>query len=653
MIEVGATEVPLIARAKLFGNPTQTQGRLSPDGKWLSWLAPRDGVLNIWLAPASDLSQARALTAEKARPIPAHFWAPDSSVVLFWNDKAGDENFLLYGVDVATGAGRAYTPFENTQVRIMAVSRRVKDRILIGLNNRDPHWHDIYSLDLASGGLTLVFKNEGYGDFWAGQNLTLRVVSKTLQDGSVGFFRIDDGTVESEPFAAAGPDDAMTTLPLWFTSDDSTLYWKDSRGRDTTALIAKDIANGSSTVLAENPKADISDFLSDPETGVVQAYATHYLRNEWMALDPVIAADLAYLKSELKGDIAVTSQTDASDAWTVEVDSVTAPIATYCYDRTTKALTKLFVSRPELENQTLAIMIPIEIQSRDGLTLVSYLTLPPGSDSNGNGRPDKPVPMVLCVHGGADRDAYGYNRFHQWLANRGYAVLSVNFRGSTGFGKAFISAGNLEWGGKTHDDLIDAVDWAIAAGIAAADKVAIMGGSYGGYATLVGLTFTPDRFACGVDICGPSNLNTLLDALPPYWAAYKPIFQKHVGDPTTEEGRRLLHDRSPLFKVDAIKKPLLIVHGANDPRAKRAESDQIVNAMAKKGIPVTYILFPDEGHGFGRPENWLAFTAAAEQFLAACLGGRAEPIGGAIKASSATVPHGADFTPGLAEALAP
>jgi dipeptidyl aminopeptidase/acylaminoacyl peptidase len=652
--KTSATEVPLIARAKFFGNPTRAQGRLSPDGKWLSWLAPRNGVLNIWLAPASNPSEARALTAEMTRPIRDHSWAPDSSMVLFTKDKGGDENFLLYGVDIGTGAERPYTPFENTRVRIAAVSARVKDRILVGLNNRDPRWHDVYSLDLASGALALVLTNEGYGDFWADQNLTLRIVSKPRDDGGVAFFRVNDGTVESESFASAGFDDEMTTSPLWFTADGRTLYWQDSRGRDTAALIAQDVASGNLTVLAENSKADISGFLSDPETNVVQAYATNYLRNEWTALDRAIRADLAYLEAELKGDLSVTSQTDANDAWIVEVDAAAAPVATYRYDRTTKALAKLFVSRRELEGETLAAMIPIEIRSRDGLTLVSYLTLPPASDPNGNGRPDKPVPMVLLVHGGPwSRDVYGYYGLHQWLANRGYAVLSVNFRGSTGFGKAFVSAGDLEWGAKMHDDLIDAVGWAVAAGITTPDKVAIMGQSYGGYATLVGLTFTPDRFACGVDIVGPSNLNALLGSSPAYWTADERSVQKRVGDPTTQEGRQLLHDRSPLFKAEAIKKPLLIGQGANDPRVKQSESDQIVNAMAKKGIPVTYVLFPDEGHGFARPENRIAFFAAAEQFLAAFLGGRAEPIDGAIKVSSATVPHGAAFTPGLVEALAP
>jgi dipeptidyl aminopeptidase/acylaminoacyl peptidase len=649
-----AAEIPLIPRAKFLSNPTWMQARLSPDGKWLSWLAPRDGVMNIWVAPGSDLAKARALTAERTRPIRDHFWAPDSSMVLFTNDRGGDENFLLYGVDVAAGAERAYTPFEKATVRITAVSSRVKDRILIGLNNRDPRWHDLYSLNLASGTLTLVLKNEDYDEFWADQDLNLRIVSKPRGDGGVSFFRVNDGTVESEPFASAGLDDARTTSPLWFTADGSTLYWQDSRGRDTAALIAQDIASGRFTVLAENSKVDISGFLSDPETNVVQAYATNYLRSEWTALDPVIHADLDYLKTQLTGDISVTSQTDANDAWTVEVDSATAPIATYRYDRTTRALNKLFVMRPELVGETLAAEIPLEIRSRDGLTLVSYLTLPPSGNPNGNGRPDKPIPMVLLVHGGPwERDEYGYDGLHQWLANRGYAVLSVNFRGSTGFGKAFVSAGDLEWGAKMQNDLIDAVDWSIAAGITTADKVAIMGPSYGGYATLAGLTFTPDRFACGVAMFAPSNLNALLDTIPLSWSAGKVTLEKRIGDPTTEAGRQLLRDRSPLSKVESIDKPLLIGQGANDPRVKHEESDQIVNAMAKKGLPVTYVLFPDEGHSFARPENRLAFFAAAEHFLGKWLGGRVEPIDGAMKASSATVPHGAAFIPGLAEALAP
>ena len=324
----------------------------------------------------------------------------------------------------------------------------------------------------------------------------------------------------------------------------------------------------------------------------------------------------------------------------------------YIFDRQTKTLTQLYVSRPELEGAPLQAMHTRALQARDGLTLPSYLTLPPGSDPDGDGKPAVAVPMVVFVHGGPwGRDGYGYNAIHQWLANRGYAVLAVNFRGSTGFGKSFIAAGNLQWGRKMHDDLIDAVEWAIKEGIAARDKVAIMGGSYGGYATLAGLTFTPSTFACGVDIVGPSNLETLLKTIPPYWTALLEQFHHRMGNPHTEEGRALLRERSPLYSAGNIVRPLLIGQGANDPRVNQAESDQIVDAMKTKGIPVTYILFPDEGHGFARPENSIAFYAIAENFLSACLGGRAESIGDTIKASSAKVLEGAKFTPGLEIAI--
>jgi dipeptidyl aminopeptidase/acylaminoacyl peptidase len=293
-----------------------------------------------------------------------------------------------------------------------------------------------------------------------------------------------------------------------------------------------------------------------------------------------------------------------------------------------------------------------EIKARDGLTLVSYLSLPPGSDANGDGIPDAPVPLVLNVHGGPwARDDYGFDPEHQWLANRGYAVLGVNYRGSTGFGKSFINASNKEWAGKMHDDLLDAVEWAVAQKITTADKVAIYGGSYGGYATLVGLTFTPHTFACGVDIVGPSNLATLLATIPPYWKSFFEEFATRVGDPRTEEGKKLLEERSPLTRVDAIKKPLLIAQGANDPRVKQAESDQIVQSMKDKGLPVTYVLYPDEGHGFARPANRTSFYAIAEGFLAQCLGGRYEPVGDDFKGPNVQVPEGAQHVPGLPDAL--
>lgn len=643
---------PLIERARLFGNPSKVQARLSPDGKWISWIAPRDGVLNIWVAPFGDPTNARPLTAETTRPIRSYFWAPDSSQILFVNDKGGDENFLLYSVDPVSRGQRALTPFEKTRVEIVATSDHVPGRILVGLNNRDPRWHDVYSLDLKTGKLSLVLQNNGYAGFIADESLALRIASKEREDGGTDYFHVTGTKVDPRPYVSVGLDDGLTTGPAGFTTDGKTLYWTDSRNRDTAALFAQDVTTGKMTLIASDPRADIGGVMADPETGRVQAYSVDYLKDHWTALDPAIGADLNWLRAQLNGEPIVTSRTRADDRWTVAVDPVVAPAATYLFDRKAGTLTRLFVSRPELEGAPLVAMHPQEIRSRDGLTLVSYLTLPKDADADGDGKADHPVPMVLLVHGGPwARDDYGYDGEHQWLANRGYAVLSVNYRGSTGFGKRFTTAGNLQWGTRMQDDLLDAVDWAVRQGVTTRGKVAIMGGSYGGYATLAGLAFTPTAFTCGVDIVGPSNLQTLLKTIPPYWEAGRQQFYKRMGDPTTEAGRKLLAERSPLNSADKIVRPLLIGQGANDPRVNKAESDQIVAAMAARNIPVTYVLFPDEGHGFARPENNIAFNAVTENFLQTCLGGRSEPIGDALRASTAQVPHGADFAAGLSKAL--
>ncbi|MET0370904.1 MAG: S9 family peptidase [Sphingobium sp.] len=643
---------PLIERQKLFGNPARAQLRISPDGKWLSWLAPRDGVLNVWVAPASDPAAAKPVTSEKDRPIGQHSWTADSAMILYVQDKGGDENFLLYGVDIPSGKERLLTDFQKTRVQIVGTSTTIKDRILVGINNRDARWHDIYSLDLKTGTLTEIIKGDGYQGFLADNGLNLRLALRPNAAGGSDFFRVTGGKVEDKPFASTTLEDALTTQPAGFTTDGKTLYWLDSRGRDTAALLAQDVASGKTSLIAENAKADIGEAMTDPVTGEIEAYSVEYLTTQWTATDPDVGASLDWLRSKLKGDFSVTSRTTDDSVWTIYNDPVTAPPAAYLYDRKGKTLTQLYVTRPDLAGAPLVPMYPREIKARDGLTLVSYLTLPPGSDADGDGVPDKPVPMVLFVHGGPwARDGFGFNPYHQWMANRGYAVLSVNYRGSTGFGKSFITAGNLQWGLKMHDDLIDAVDWAVKAGVAAKGQVAIMGGSYGGYATLAGLAFTPDAFACGVDIVGPSNLETLLKTIPPYWTAGIEQFHQRMGNPNTPEGLKTLKAASPLYKADQISKPLLIGQGANDPRVNQAESDQIVAAMKAKNIPVTYVLFPDEGHGFHKPANNIAFNAVAENFLSACLKGRAEPIGDTVKQSTAKVPEGAGFTPGLEAAM--
>ena len=643
------SEFPLIPRDALFGNPTRAGGQISPDGKWLSWLAPKDGVLNVWMAPINDPDGGKAMTKATDRPIRQYFWAPDSQSLLYIQDKGGDENFLLYGVDIATGKETSLTPFENTRVMLIGGSESIRDKLLVGLNNRNPTFHDVHLLDLNSGELTLVIENEGYAEFMADDTLTVRMAMRQNEAGGTDYFHVIDNVVELEPFSSTATEDSLTTNPAGYTRDGSTLYWLDSRGRDTAALFAQDMATDETTLIAQDDKADIGGTIRNKKSGEIQAYSVNYLKTKWTSIDPEIGAALAWLRERLDGEFGVQSRTEDDRIWIVWNDPLTAPTRTFIYDRAAQTLTPFYVTRPELEGAPLQPMHMLEISSRDGLTLPSYLTLPPGSDREGNGRPSQPVPMVLLVHGGPwARDGYGYDNIHQLLANRGYAVLSVNFRGSTGFGKHFLNAANKQWGLKMHDDLIDAVNWAIDSGIAQADKVAIMGGSYGGYATLAGLTFTPDVFACGVDIVGPSNLETLLETIPPYWAPMVKIFHERMGNPATEEGLALLKAASPLYKADQITKPLLIAQGANDPRVKQAESDQIVGAMKEAGIPVTYVLYPDEGHGFAKPANSIAFFAIAENFLAECLGGRAEPLGDVLEPSTAEVIEGAEHVAGFA-----
>lgn len=650
LLAADINSVPLIERAKLFGNPVKANGQISPDGKWLSWIAPREGVLNVWIAPIDNPDAAKPMTNDRERPVREYFWSPDSSEILYVQDKGGDENFLLYGVDVTTGKQTTLTPFKKTAAEIVGISNRHKDRILVGLNNRDPRWHDVYSLNLKTGKLSLVQKNNGYSSFLADNDLKLRIASKARDDGGTDFFRITNGVVEPKPFATVALEDSLTTAPAGFTADNKTLYWIDSRGRNTAAIVAQDVASGEKTVVAENAKADIGGTLVNPKTLKIEAYLAEYLKPEWTALDPQIGQALKWLEYNLHASPVVQARTDKDDKWIVSVDPVVEPASVYLFDRTNAKLTKLYTGRPELVEAPLVPMWPVEIKSRDGLTLPSYLTLPANADANKDGKADQPVPMVLFVHGGPwSRDSYGYDPYAQWLANRGYAVLQVNYRASTGFGKDFVTAGNLQWGKKMHDDLIDSVDWAIKSGVTTPDKVAIMGGSYGGYATLAGVTMTPDKFTCGVDIVGPSNLFTLLQTIPPYWEAIKQQFYQRMGNPTTEEGRALLKAASPLTYVGQIKRPLLIGQGANDPRVNERESNQIVDAMKAKNIPVTYVLFPDEGHGFARPSNNIAFNAVSENFLASCLGGRAEPIGDAVKDSSAKIVEGAKYVKGLAD----
>jgi dipeptidyl aminopeptidase/acylaminoacyl peptidase len=638
----------LIARAALFGNPVRTQARLSPDGRYISFLAPKDGVLNVWLAPFATLDAARPITNDKTRGIREHHWAFTGSHVLYMQDEGGDENWRVLSVDVESAAQIDLTPLSGVQAQIVGLSATRPRVALIGLNDRKPEWHDLFEIDVVTGERTLVETNEHeFAGYLEDLELAPRLAVKTLADGGGELFRRTGAGWES--FLEYGPADSLTTRPL-IVEGDGTALMLSALGRDKAALIRIELASGTQNVIGHSERADIADVWLDPRTRELQAFAVDYLTSEYTPLTRAAARDIEILRGALGMQFSVTSRTLDDNTWVVVVDDPARAPSNYLYHRASARVTKLFDQRPELVDAPLQPMQALEIRARDGLTLVSYLTLPAGS---AGGRPNKPVPMVLDVHGGPwARDNYGFNPEHQWLANRGYAVLTVNYRGSMGFGKSFVNAGDGEWAGKMHDDLLDAVAWAVAHKIAQADKVAIYGGSYGGYAALVGLTFTPNEFACGVDLVGPSNLITLLESIPPYWKAFFEDMARRVGDPRTEAGKALLNARSPLSHVERIKQPLLIVQGANDPRVKQAEADQIVAAMKAKNLPVTYALYRDEGHGFARPQNRLSFYAIAEAFLSKYLGGVFEPIGADFDDSSVIFPEGAALVPGLSAAVA-
>jgi len=643
--------IPLIPREVLFGNPERAAARISPDGSMISFLAPVDNVLNVWVAPRGDIAAAKAVTHDTKRGIRGYFWAYDSNHILYTQDTGGDEDWHVYSVNLKTGETKDLTPIPKVNAQIEGVSEKFPHEVLIGLNDRTPELHDIYRVNIDTGERTLVQENPGFTGFLTDDDFKVRFGLMVEPDGSQKLQKPNDAQGWDE-FLTIPFDDSMTSSPAGFDKTGNILYFVESRDRDTGALTAIDLTTNKQTVVAEDPRADVGGAMAHHTEKTIQAVAFTYARREWKVLDPSIQPDLDFLKTVHDGEFEITSRTLDDKLWTVAFLTDDGPVLYYLYDREAKKAEFLFANRDDLKGLPLVHMHDVIIKSRDGLNLVSYLTLPPGSDPDGVGRPSKPVPLVLNVHGGPwARDEWGFDPEAQLWANRGYAVLNVNFRGSTGFGKSFVNAGVKEWAGKMHDDLLDAVQWAVSEKIADPERIAIMGGSYGGYATLVGLTFTPDVFACGVDIVGPSNLQTLLSTLPEYWKPMRPMMTRMMGDPDTPEGLKLLEERSPLNYVEKIKKPLLIAQGANDPRVKQAEADQIVEAMVAKKIPVTYVLYPDEGHGFARPENRMSFNAIAEAFLAEHLGGRYEPIGDSFQGASVTVPVGANDVPGLEAAL--
>ena len=612
--------VDLIPRDILFGNPERVSPRISPDGSQLAWIAPRDGVLNVWVAPIGpagvDWSAASVVTDDTDRGIRSFTWARDGRHLLYVQDTGGDENWRLYDVDMETMARRDLTPFDGIQARIIATRKSHRDEVLVGMNRDNPQLHDVYRLDLPTGELVKVIENPGYAGWLADEDMVVRGALAPLPDGGFDLLVRDSADGDWRTLVTISADDAPASDVLSFSGDGRSLLAISSAGTDTGRLCRVELATGKIDVLLEDPEADVAGAMLHPDTRDPQIVEVLKDRTEYHVLDPSVEADFKAIRALHPGDPQPVGRDEADAIWLIAFTDDAGPVQYFAYDRASRTGSFLFDSRPELSRYDLARMDPFSFTARDGLTIHGYVTFPPGVERSG-------LPMVLDVHGGPQaRDVWGFNPEAQWLANRGYMSVQVNYRGSTGYGKSFVSAGDREWGAKMHDDLLDAVQYVVDQGWADPKKVAIYGGSYGGYAALVGAAFTPDVFCCAVDIVGPSNLQTLLETVPPYWKPVIAQLYRRVGNPETD--KEFLWSRSPLSRVHDIRIPLLIAQGANDPRVKQAESEQIVAALKDAGIDYEYMLFPDEGHGFAKPENRQKFYAAAERFLARHLGGRFE-----------------------------
>ena len=615
---------PLIDREIIFGDPEISGAQISPDGRYIAFVKPWKDTRNIYVKGVDEpFSAARLLTTEIKRPIAGYLWTRDSKFIVYAKDHDGDENFNVYAVDPAAKAeggadappSRDLTGLKGVRVQIIEAPKSDPGIIYIGLNDRDKAWHDLYKLDISTGEKTLVRKNTDRITGWVFDlQDQLRLATRSADNGDTEFLR-----VEADKFTKIYSCSVFETCnPLHFRPD-GRVYIETNKDANLISLAILDPTTGNTEMVESDPlgKVDLG--------GALFSETNDELLETWYVADRVkvyfkdkkFGSDNHWLEHRFPGhDIRIVSRTRDEQHWLVTAVSDTEPGETVLFDRKKHAVTPQFRIRENLPREELAEMKPIAYPSSDGLEIPAYLTLP-------KGEPATSLPTLVIPHGGPwGRDEWGYNPLAQFFANRGYAVLMPNFRGSTGYGRKFLDAGNLEWGRKMQDDLTWGVKYLVAQGIADPKRIGILGGSYGGYATLAGVTFTPDLYAAAVDIVGPSNLITLLDAIPPYWEAARKVFYLRMGDPTTPQGKQLLMEESPLHSADKIKTPLLVAQGANDPRVNRREAEQIVIALRDRGFPVEYLLAPDEGHGFARPINNLALFMESERFLAQHLGGR-------------------------------
>jgi len=618
---------PLIDRELFFGDPEISGAQISPDGKFIAFVKPFKGTRNIWVKRTEEpFDAAKPITNDKSRPVTQYFWSRDGKYILFVQDKAGDENYLVYAVNPAESpaagedvpAARNLTDAKGVRAAIYAVPRSEPDAMYIGLNDRDKAWHDLYKVKISTGERTLVRKNTERITSWVFDlKDQLRLATRSADNGDTEILRVDDSgftkVYSCNVFESCGP--------VRYHKDGQRVYFETNKGADIdlTRLELFDPATGKEELVESDPlnRVDFgaANFSEVTDDLIVTTYDDERGRLYWK--DKGYEADYKLLQKKFPGkEIGFGSGTKDERLFLIGINSDTDPGERYLFDRNTKKLTLQYRIREKLNRDYLAPMTAVRYKSSDGLEIPAYLTLPKGV-------PAKNLPAIVLPHGGPwGRDSWGYNGFAQFLANRGYAVLLPNFRASTGYGKKFLDAGNKQWGDKMQDDVTWGAKYLVAQGIADPKRIGIMGGSYGGYATLAGVTFTPDLYAAAVDIVGPSNLVTLLETIPPYWESIRKLFYARMGDPATPEGKAQLERQSPLNHAGKIKTPLLVIQGANDPRVNKREADQIVIALRDRNYPVEYLVAPDEGHGFARPVNNMAMFATAEKFLAKHLGGR-------------------------------
>ncbi len=649
----------LLPRKVLFGQLERSSVKISPDGQKIGWLAPVQGVTNVWVAPSDDIKKAQPVTQLTGEGIHSWWWAMSGDRVIFAHDKGGDDSLHLYAVDLKKSETKDLTPVDGVFAELVALSPKRPKEALIGMNDHGKKTRDVYLVDLTTATRKLVQANDGGFGAWTGDDdLRVRYATRRNVDASVDILQPAQGKEKWTVFQHVGAGDALNVAPVEFDATGGALYLKDSRNRDTSGLFAVDTKTGTATLVTENAKSDVGQVLIHPVKKTIEAVSFDYDRPAWKVIDASVEGDFYYLQTFGDGTLVVTSRSLDEQHWLVAFVHGDGPSHYYRYDRDPDIpgnpgkATYLFTAQESLETAKLSTVSPVVIKARDGLDLVSYLTLPTASDPRAEGRPVQPLPMVLHVHDGpAERVALEYSPEEQLLASRGYAVLNVNYRGSTGFGPKFVAAGNLEWGGKMNDDLVDAVRWAVDQKIADPSRIAVVGEGYGGYAVLAAMAASPDTFACGVDLGGPSNLPAFVQTAPPEPELGIVPVSVGVGDPRTDEGKKLLAERSPSAHVDAIKNPVLVGQAKDDPRVREADTAAFVAGLKARHVPVTYAVFADEDHGLEEPANRRSFGVLTEIFLAQCLGGPFQPIGEDIAGATMTVPVGAHHVYGLRDAM--